>query len=238
MNKKGIGELTEASILPRLLARGWSVSIPFGNNQRYDFIVDDGSRLHRVQCKTAWTADGSVVFSACSKNGFTGKRKNYHGQVECFLVYHPPTGKLYAVPVGATRNTDVFLRVAPFASGGDRLGVKWARHFEFGDSTRLDAIYERPSRAEKKILGPSSAKVVAWPDDATLRALVWKLTARGLAKELGVSGAAVRKRCKGRGIETPPRGYWAKATARQRQVEIHSGNGARAAHLSHKQAIA
>lgn len=51
---------------------------------------------------------------------------------------------------------------------------------------------------------PNKAK---WPDSSTLRRLVWEASAEKLGRLLGVSGTAVRKRCKRLGIETPPRGH-------------------------------
>lgn len=51
-NSKSVGERSEAAILNWLIQLGYAVSIPFGNNQRYDLIADDGKGLIRVQCKT------------------------------------------------------------------------------------------------------------------------------------------------------------------------------------------
>jgi len=49
-----------------------------------------------------------------------------------------------------------------------------------------------------------------WPSDDELASLVWGRPVTHLAKELGVSDKAVKKRCKVRAIPTPPRGYWSK----------------------------
>lgn len=51
---------------------------------------------------------------------------------------------------------------------------------------------------------------IDWPSDSVLSKLVWIKPATSLAKEWGVSDRAIQKRCKRRGIPTPPRGYWAK----------------------------
>ena len=58
-------------------------------------------------------------------------------------------------------------------------------------------------------LSPPEPKA-AWPDNEALRAMLWARPATSVAKELGVSSVAVKKWCKRRGIDTPPRGYWAK----------------------------
>jgi hypothetical protein len=53
---------------------------------------------------------------------------------------------------------------------------------------------------------------VQWPADADLAKQVWVEPATSLARTLGVSSVAVKKRCKRRGIPTPPRGYWAQTS--------------------------
>lgn len=47
-----------------------------------------------------------------------------------------------------------------------------------------------------------------WPSDTVLARVVWQQPVLTLSKMLGVSGGAVKKRCRIRGIATPPRGYW------------------------------
>ena len=48
-----VGLRTEAHITGELVRRGYSVLLPFGVNQRYDLVLDQGDRFVRVQCKTA-----------------------------------------------------------------------------------------------------------------------------------------------------------------------------------------
>ena len=46
-NPKAIGEMTEAVILAHLILRGDGVLLPFGNNQRYDMVIDRGGDAHQ-----------------------------------------------------------------------------------------------------------------------------------------------------------------------------------------------
>lgn len=39
-NKKQVGDKGEAKILSDLISRGYSVSIPFGDNDKYDLVLD------------------------------------------------------------------------------------------------------------------------------------------------------------------------------------------------------
>ena len=59
-NTKQTGDVTEARIIAVLIEAGYSVSIPFGDNDRYDLVLDTGNKLRRVQCKTGWI-EGDVV---------------------------------------------------------------------------------------------------------------------------------------------------------------------------------
>jgi hypothetical protein len=70
------------------------------------------------------------------------------------------------------------------------------------------AIYER-SFCDAKCCGLFQEKA-DWPDDAELKRLLWERPATQLARELGVTSVAIKRRCNKRGIETPPRGYWSK----------------------------
>lgn len=132
MNPKAIGELSEAKILTRVVERGFAPSIPFGNNQRYDLILDDGKTLTRAQCKTGWVENGAVVFQTASKNGFTGERTTYVGQIDIFLVYSPDTKKVYCVPVGDARaGGEMRLRFEPANAKAPKSRLNWAAKYEF-----------------------------------------------------------------------------------------------------------
>jgi hypothetical protein len=126
-NTKSVGEVSEAIVLAELAKKGYAVSTPFGNNQRYDFIVDDGKTLARVQVKTGNLVNGCISFATCSKNGFTGERKDYSGQIEFFLVYSPDTKEVYKVPVSVVSKTQMLLRTEPAKKNFGT--IRWAKDF-------------------------------------------------------------------------------------------------------------
>lgn len=57
-----------------------------------------------------------------------------------------------------------------------------------------------------------SQEKLDWPEDEDLARLVWESPLSQLAKVLGVSDSAIRKRCKSHGIKTPKKGHWSKTT--------------------------
>ena len=66
------GNLTEARILAAFVAAGYLVSVPFGGGHKYDFVVDDSTRLSRVQCKTGRVKNNVLLFNAYSQSA-TGR---------------------------------------------------------------------------------------------------------------------------------------------------------------------
>lgn len=132
MNSKHIGETTEAIILAKLIQLGYAVSLPFGNNQRYDMIVDKGNgKLLKAQCKTAReTNNGSITLTAASTNGFTYKKTSYRGQIDVFYIYCPTTNQVYEVPINVGGNLSITLRIDEPKPGAPTQNIHWAKDFE------------------------------------------------------------------------------------------------------------
>src|ERR1700722_1161700 len=61
-NTKSLGDRSEAIVLAELIQACYKVWIPFGEDQRYDLILDDAGALSRVQVKTGRLRDGAILF--------------------------------------------------------------------------------------------------------------------------------------------------------------------------------
>ncbi|MGZ0710088.1 site-specific integrase [Coraliomargarita sp. W4R53] len=57
-------------------------------------------------------------------------------------------------------------------------------------------------------------KLIQWPTDPQLEKLAWEQPLTHLAQGLGCSDAAVRKRCRTRGIKLPKNGHWQRQRSR------------------------
>ena len=100
-NPKSIGEKAEAMVLARFILQGWIVLMPFGDNQRYDFVIDRGKGFEKVQVKNGRLRNGSIRFEARSSSGYRGSGRNsYQGQIDLFAIYCPETSKVYLRPIG------------------------------------------------------------------------------------------------------------------------------------------
>ena len=100
---KTIGDETTLAVMTALQRADVAVLLPFGENTRYDLVIDDGATFSRVQCKTGRLRDGAVRFNVCSCYGHHQRpgesRRGYRGQIEFFGVYCPETTGVYLVPI-------------------------------------------------------------------------------------------------------------------------------------------
>lgn len=130
-NTKDRGDETEAKIIHEMISHGYSVSIPFGDNDKYDLIVDDTANLYRVQCKTGWqNKERTMRFNTHSQTTKNGSyhEDTYHGTIDAFVVRYPENGKLYWIDVDDATEQKMELR---FEGKIDHPSINWAREYEF-----------------------------------------------------------------------------------------------------------
>lgn len=131
MHPKAKGERSEACVLAALLKQGYVVLMPFGDNQRYDMVIESGGCFMRVQCKTGRLRDGIIAFQPGSRAGGQGRRRGYQGEIECFGVYCPDNDTVYIVPIGDCPGRNLMhLRVDQPKNGVCISTMHWARDYE------------------------------------------------------------------------------------------------------------
>jgi hypothetical protein len=133
---KAVGDQTTLAAMLALQDVGFIVSVPFGENARYDLVIDDEARLGRVQCKTGRLRDGAVQFKVCSSYAHhanpASAARDYLGQIEYFAVYCPDTSGVYVVPIDdVPLRWEARLRVAASRNGQERR-VRHAADYEIG----------------------------------------------------------------------------------------------------------
>jgi len=132
MHKLDKGSLSESKILAALLAAEYKVSIPWGQNTRYDLIADTNGTLYRVQCKTAWMSkDGTRLHFNTRSCNATITPKSYRGQIEYFAVYSPDLDKVYLLAVDDVGQTSCQLRLKP-TRNNQKDKVRYATDYEIG----------------------------------------------------------------------------------------------------------
>jgi PD-(D/E)XK endonuclease len=95
--RKARGEAAEAAFLAKASSLGFGVAKPWGDSERYDFILDSGHNFWRVQVKsTQRFAESRYRVKA------SGWRDTYNrDQIDFIVVYIVPEDLWYVVPIAA-----------------------------------------------------------------------------------------------------------------------------------------
>lgn len=115
VKRKGI--LTEEYLKFWFLEKGYSVSVPIGDDDRYDFIVDFDGKLIKMQSKTGNLTrhEGCLNFATASiKYNSKGSTRTQYTkkEIDYFCTLHPDTKQVYIIPVEECGN-EFNLRLIP-----------------------------------------------------------------------------------------------------------------------------
>lgn len=129
------GDISESAVVTRFLQCGYFVLTPYGQNHRYDLVIEDADgKFWRVQVKTGWVNEEQVLirFNTASSYNRTVQYKgwrNYRGQCEYFAVYVEALNKVYFIPVDDVGTTNATLRLRPSKNKQEK-NVRWAKDYE------------------------------------------------------------------------------------------------------------
>ena len=130
LSSKQKGNLTELQSITAFYKLGYQVSIPYGENSRYDFIADINGKLIKVQCKTSREVDvGVIEFScrSCRSNTQSSIERRYNKEeIDYFCTYWED--KCYLIPVEETSGTKKLRFVTP--KNGQKVGISYAKDYE------------------------------------------------------------------------------------------------------------
>lgn len=93
--KKRRGEVAELAFMHKATSLGFGVSKPWGDTERYDFIVSWQHYLWRVQVKSLWIRKPAYRLMAC---GFKDRPYTVE-QVDFLVAYIGPEELWYVMPI-------------------------------------------------------------------------------------------------------------------------------------------
>ncbi len=129
MYKYEYGNLSESIVLSAYLREGFTVSLPYGSGASYDLVVDTGSRLLKIQVKTAWINKGCIQYKSQRRQSGAGltRRPYRNGEADYFVAFCPANGNLYVVPA-ENHGVQGRLRINSVKNGQMKL-IRWAVDF-------------------------------------------------------------------------------------------------------------
>lgn len=116
MNSNLKGTLTELKCKIYFLELGYMVSTP-ESPVRYDFILDTGDKLLKIQVKTSQNDGEKITFETCSshitRGGFI--KRDYKNEIDYFCTWS--NNECYLIPVQDCGSNGKSLRIVPTKNG-------------------------------------------------------------------------------------------------------------------------
>ncbi len=109
------GEWVEMQFMARAAVHGLTVSKPWGDSARYDFIVESNGLCRRVQVKsTTWKQGQAYLCNTVSRN-LTGLVGTYSAaSVDFFAFYIIPEDLWYIVPITELKRAKFAVFLNPY----------------------------------------------------------------------------------------------------------------------------
>jgi hypothetical protein len=160
MNSSLKGVIAESAVIHEATKLGLPVMRPSIEGLRYDLVIDNHTRLLRVQCKWG-RRRGHVVAIRTSTSRLTPAgyvRTTYTAdEIEGFAVYCPDNERCYWLPIrDFAGQSYVHLRLTP-ARNNQAQSIRWAADYPFGAVAQLG---ER-SAGSRKVRGSSPLSSIA-----------------------------------------------------------------------------
>lgn len=136
LNTKILGNTTEMECMLECMKLGIQVSIPFGEDSRYDFILDHNNKLYKIQCKHCSEIldnDGKVVavkFKTVRQSGSNAalhtRTKYTKDEIDYFATSYE--GRCYLVPVEQCSTIKCLRIISP--KNGQEKGISFLKDHE------------------------------------------------------------------------------------------------------------
>ena len=133
MDTNILGKTTELEVFLYITKKGISVSIPFGDKDRYDQIWDINGKLIKVQIKTSHIyskSPGAIEFKTVGTSN--GKTTRYSERdIDYFATFW--NNQVYVVPVKETSSK----KVLRFESSINSPNISWAKDYTFEEVFKI-----------------------------------------------------------------------------------------------------
>jgi len=147
MNSKNKGDLSEARALYEFQKYNIPVLIPWGDNLRYDMVIELQGEFKRVQVKTCNEERGDAIKCYCRSSTNHTTNKGYHlytGQIDYFVFYNQTHNLIALVPIEDTENQkEISLRISKPKNGQSK-GIRYWSDYSFDKILCVETLHEEP----------------------------------------------------------------------------------------------
>ena len=147
MNSKDKGNIGEAIALAKFVELGIQVSVPFGDNARYDLIAEFNGKLNKIQVKycNQLTENNSVICPCMSSTNHTTNKHytTYTNDVDYMCFYLAPWNEIILVPIEyiGTRKT---LGVRKDPPKNNQTNITLVSDYLFEKTLCVETLHDEP----------------------------------------------------------------------------------------------
>jgi hypothetical protein len=128
------GDIAEAFVTFLLKEKGFNVLFPWGEDNRYDLVVEKGGIFKRVQVKYVSLRNGVIDVPLRSANNHSVIHYSLN-DIDVVAAYCPEVRKVYFIPLDRIKNRSSFkLRLKPAKNNQKKfvvLAVDYESRFDF-----------------------------------------------------------------------------------------------------------
>ena len=139
MNTQMQGNITELKCFLKCIESNFVISKPVFDNARYDFLLDSGTKIYKIQIKTSrWMDEEHTRFEfngySQHSTGEGNKRMKYtNKEIDFFMTERE--GKFYLYPATEKGFSVKSLRVVPTKSGQSK-NIDYAKDYLFEEVSK------------------------------------------------------------------------------------------------------
>ena len=132
MKTKQKGDIAEALALYRLMQQGYSVANPWGDNDRYDFLIEKAGYTYRVQVKYGRYDEetGTAEANTASVNARTQEKEDYAGDADLIAVAVPEKDHVSLFTVSEAPKSGIRIRFEEPEKSSPN--INWAEDSKIG----------------------------------------------------------------------------------------------------------
>ena len=136
MTTKRLGILGELKALAMFAEYSIPVYIPYGDNERVDFIAEFNGKLQRIQVKSSNTCEDGKIKIGTRSTSVNTKINKAHAytaeEVDYFIFYYQGSDELFIVPIDEVPAGNISLRIMPPANNQTK-GIRFAKDYLLSD---------------------------------------------------------------------------------------------------------
>ena len=95
------GEAAELAFMLKAVSLGFGVAKPWGDSERYDFILDSGTRLTRVQIKSSSALHNGTYCVNANRHSYLTSFAYRIGEIDFVIAQIVPEDCWYVIPLEA-----------------------------------------------------------------------------------------------------------------------------------------